>query len=106
LGQLLPSTPWRNPTSHAPKARVYRLPDTPLTMTYVAAVTTTIRRSVIALSITFGLAFIAFLWVMHLGMGEYICFDRSPWWGPPEDPTSTCAGHFYESTHHVPFPQR
>jgi hypothetical protein len=52
------------------------------------------------------LAFIAFLWIMHLGMDEYICFDRSPWWGPPEDPTSTCAGHWYESTHHITFPQR
>jgi hypothetical protein len=52
------------------------------------------------------LAFIAFLWIMHLGMDEYICFDRSPWWGPPEDPTSTCAGHWHESTHHITFPQR
>jgi hypothetical protein len=32
---------------------------------------------------------------MHLGMDEYICFDRSPWWGPPEDPTSECTGHWY-----------
>jgi hypothetical protein len=38
--------------------------------------------------------------------GEDICFDRSPWWGPPEDPTSTCAGHWYEARHHAPFPQR
>jgi hypothetical protein len=66
-------------------------------MTYVAAVTTTIRRSVIALSITLALSFIAFVYVNILAAGEYICFDRSPWWGPPEDPTSNCAGHFYEA---------
>ena len=43
------------------------------------------------------LAFMGFCGVLILGAGEDICFDRSPWWGPPEDPTSTCAGHFYEA---------
>lgn len=66
----------------------------------------TIQRVLIALSITIALSFVAFVGVMVAGAGEYICFDRSPWWGPPEDPTSTCAGHWYESRHHVPFPQR
>jgi hypothetical protein len=87
-------------------ARIYRLPETPVTATYDAAVTATIRRWLIALSITIGLSFVAFVGVHVAAAGEWICFDRSPWWGPPEDPSSTCAGHFYESTHHVPFPQR
>jgi hypothetical protein len=89
--------------THA-EARVYRLPDTPVTATYGASVTKTLQGWVIALSITFAFAFIAFLWVMHLAMEEYICFDRSPWWGPPEDPNSTCTGHWYESKHPGAFP--
>ena len=28
------------------------------------------------------LMLVGFLYVMHLGMEEYICFDRHPWWGP------------------------
>jgi hypothetical protein len=52
------------------------------------------------------LAFLGVAGVFIAAADEYICFDRSPWWGPSEDPTSTCAGHFYESKHHVPFPQR
>jgi hypothetical protein len=47
------------------------------------------------------LAFPGVAGVFIAAADEYICFDRSPWWGPPEDPTSTCAGHFYESKHHV-----
>ena len=36
--------------------------------------------------------------VMRLGMEEYLCFDRSPWWGPPNDPNvyTTCSGHMWE----------
>jgi hypothetical protein len=67
-------------------------------------VTIPIWRWVVALLIL--LAFLAFCGVLVLGLGEDICFDRSPWWGPPEDPTSTCAGHWYESRHGVPFPNR
>jgi hypothetical protein len=67
-------------------------------------VTTTIWRWIFALLIM--LAFLAFCGVFIAAAGEGICFDRSPWWGPPEDPNSTCAGHWYESRHHAPFPQR
>jgi hypothetical protein len=52
------------------------------------------------------LVVIGFLGIMYLAAGEDICFDRHRWWGPPEDPTSTCAGHFYESRHHAAFPKR
>jgi hypothetical protein len=40
----------------------------------------------------------AVAFVMWLGMGEEICFDRSPWWGPPEDPGvyTSCSGHMWE----------
>ena len=38
------------------------------------------------------LILIGFFWVVSLGLGESICFDRHPWWGPPEDPNSTCSG--------------
>jgi hypothetical protein len=50
------------------------------------------------------LILIGFLWVMHLAMEEYICFDRSPWWGPPEDPTSECSGLWYSDKHPGEFP--
>jgi hypothetical protein len=48
-----------------------------------------------------GLVFVvvcAVAFVMWLGLGEEICFDRSPWWGPPNDPNvyTTCSGHIYE----------
>ena len=44
------------------------------------------------------LAFLAFCGVLVLGLGEEICFDRRPWWGPPNDPNvyATCSGHIYE----------
>jgi hypothetical protein len=68
-------------------------------------VTITLRNWLIALSITFGcLAFIACLWILHLGTEEYICFDRSPWWGPPEDRTSECSGLWYPDKHPGEFP--
>ena len=35
-------------------------------------------------------------WVLMMGMNEEICFDRSPWWGPPEGGYTTCAGHMWE----------
>jgi hypothetical protein len=87
-----------------PKREFYRLRDTPVTATYGASVTKTLQGWVIALSITFAFVFIAFLWVMHLAMEEYICFDRSPWWGPPEDPTSECSGLWYSDKHPGEFP--
>jgi len=68
-------------------------------------VTTTIRNWIIGLSITFGLTFLAFFfWVLNLGLGEEICFDRHPWWGPPEDPASECSGLWYADKHPGEFP--
>ena len=67
--------------------------------------TTTIRNWVIALSITLALSLITFFfWVMNLGLGEEICFDRHPWWGPPEDPDSTCSGLWYADKHPGEYP--
>lgn len=44
--------------------------------------------------------------VFIVGMltGEYWCEDRSPWWGPPTDPNSTCSGHSWEADHPGEFP--
>jgi hypothetical protein len=44
------------------------------------------------------LAFFATLTILLMGMSEDLCFDRSPWWGPPEsgDPNAYCSGHIYE----------
>lgn len=36
---------------------------------------------------------------LALAADEEICLDRSPWWGPPENPASTCSGHMYERRH-------
>jgi hypothetical protein len=88
-----------------PVRRIYTLPDTPVAATYGASVTITIRNWLIALSITFAaLALIAFLWIMYLGMEEFICFDRSQWWGAPEDSNSTCSGLWYADKHPGEFP--
>jgi hypothetical protein len=68
-------------------------------------VTTTIHRWVIALSITLAaLLLIGFLWIVNLGLEEDICFDRHPWWGPPEDPNSSCSGLWYADKHPGEFP--
>jgi hypothetical protein len=51
---------------------------------------TTLPRALISIAAMLAvLIFIGFLWIIYLGLGEDICFDRHPWWGPPEDPTST-----------------
>jgi hypothetical protein len=47
---------------------------------------------------------IGFLWIVKLGMEENICFDRHPWWGPPEDPTSECSGLWYADKHPGEYP--
>ena len=74
-------------------------------MTYVASVTTTIRGWVIALLITLAsLALIAVVSVNLLMMGEYICEDRSPWWGLPENPYSSCSGLWYAHKHPGEYP--
>jgi hypothetical protein len=75
-----------------------------VTATYGASVTTRLQIGLIALLSTFVLMFIGFIYVMGLAMDEQICFDRRPWWGPPEDPTSECTGHWYESRHPGLFP--
>ena len=67
--------------------------------------TATITRALIALSITLAaLMLIGFLWIVNLGMEENICFDRHPWWGPPEDPTSECSGLWYADKHPGEYP--
>ena len=39
----------------------------------------------------------ATLIVLVMASWEEICFDRWPWWGPPESGThSNCAGHISE----------
>ena len=39
----------------------------------------------------------ATLIILVMGSWEEICFDRRPWWGPPESGTNqSCAGHMYE----------
>jgi hypothetical protein len=65
-------------------APVCRLPETPVTATYGASVTTMIRPwllPVIAFVVLMG-----FAWIVVLAINEEICFDRRPWWGPPENP--------------------
>jgi hypothetical protein len=37
--------------------------------------------------------------ILGLATDEQICLDRWPWWGPPENPDSTCTGHIYERRH-------
>ena len=37
--------------------------------------------------------------ILGLAADEQICLDRSPWWGLPENPDSTCSGHVYERRH-------
>jgi hypothetical protein len=51
--------------------------------------------------ITFGLILGGFIWIMGLAADEQICFDRWPWWRPPENPDvyTTCSGHYYERHH-------
>jgi hypothetical protein len=50
------------------------------------------------------LALVGFIIIVGMFTGEYLCEDRHPWWGPPEDPNSTCSGHWYESRHPGEFP--
>jgi hypothetical protein len=50
------------------------------------------------------LMLIGFLWIVNQGLEENICFDRLPWWGPPEDPTSECSGLWYADKHPGEYP--
>jgi len=49
------------------------------------------------LALTTLVMFAAFT-VMWMGADEYLCFDRNPWWGPPEsgDPDAYCSGHMWQ----------
>jgi hypothetical protein len=48
--------------------------------------------------LAFTLAIFAAFTVIWLASTEDICLDRSPWWGPPENPEvySSCSGHINE----------
>jgi hypothetical protein len=48
--------------------------------------------------LAFTLAIFAASTLLYLGVNEELCFDRRPWWGPPEsgDPNSSCSGHMWE----------
>jgi hypothetical protein len=57
------------------------------------------------IGLTLGIvAFIGFIVVTGMLTGEYWCGDRSPWWGPPEDPNSTCGGFSWASRHPGEYP--
>jgi len=59
----------------------------------------------ISLAVTVAvLMLIGFLWIVNQGLEENICFDRHPWWGPPEDPNSECSGLWYAEKHPGEFP--
>ncbi len=76
-----------------------------MTATYGASVTPKILwllPVVVAFGlISFGLILGGFIWLMGLAVNEEICFDRWPWWGPPENPDvyTSCSGHYYERHH-------
>ena len=48
--------------------------------------------------------FLGFFVVLGMFTGEYWCEDRSPWWGPPEDPSSTCSGLLWAERHPGEYP--
>jgi hypothetical protein len=73
-----------------------------VTATYVSAVT--IRYLWPVATIALALVILGFVVVMYLAADEQICFDRSPWWGPPEDPNSECSGLWYSDKHPGEFP--
>jgi hypothetical protein len=72
-------------------------------MTYVASVTKKARIWLISAFSVLALALVGFI-VMGMFTGEYLCEDRHPWWGPPEDPNSECSGLWYADKHPGEFP--
>lgn len=50
------------------------------------------------------IALVGFLVVGSMLASEYWCSDRWPWWGPPEDPNSTCSGHAWGNRHPDDYP--
>ena len=53
------------------------------------------------LMIILSLVLIGIIGWLFLVNGEYLCLDRRPWWGPPEDPDvyTSCSGHIDELLH-------
>jgi hypothetical protein len=89
---------WRSASSDSP--------DAPVTATYDAAVATEFRVWLTAILVVLALvAVLGFIGVIGMFTGEYWCTDRSPWWGPPEDPNSTCAGLSWARDHPGEFPE-
>lgn len=58
----------------------------------------------VALAITSAVVIVIGVLILGKLTGEDWCADRSPWWGPPEDPNSTCSGHSWERDHPGEFP--
>lgn len=50
------------------------------------------------------IALVGFILFASLFTDEYWCTDRSPWWGPPKDSTSTCSGHSWAKRHPGEYP--
>ena len=66
---------------------------------------TRIRVWLVAIFALLTLALVGFIVVVGLFTGEYLCEERSPWWGPPEDPNTSCAGYIYLARHpEAPYP--
>ena len=55
----------------------------------------------IVLMIILSLLLIGIIGWLFLVNGEYLCLDRRPWWGPPENPDvyTSCSGHIDELLH-------
>jgi hypothetical protein len=55
----------------------------------------------IVLMIFLSLVLIGIIGWLFLVNGEYLCLDRRPWWGPPENPDvyTSCSGHLDELLH-------
>jgi hypothetical protein len=55
----------------------------------------------IVLMIILSLVLIGIIGWLFLVNGEYLCLDRRPWWGPPENPDvyTSCSGHLDELLH-------
>ena len=45
-----------------------------------------------------------YFWTVNQGLEENICFDRTPWWGAPEDPDSECSGLWWADKHPGEYP--
>ena len=58
----------------------------------------------LTLGVVMFLSLTGFIVVMGMLTGESWCEDRWPWWGPPEDPGSTCTGHSWARKHPGDYP--